>query len=377
MKLSLRKKIMGMIVLVGGLLLLLALAVIWTLGYRHRVAEQGAGFQREAAHVAGSIWRVVDADISKLNDLIVIGDLAVLAAAEARSGPSVAEVESRWKMLPPTDPAVRAVLENPLAAKLRRFQQVNPLVVELLVADGEGRLIAATGKTSDYDQSDETWWRQARTLGAGEAVLEGLALDQSAGVFSLDLALPVTDADGRGVGALKAVLNVSPLFAGISVLASHEHAVGEVVGSDGRILLRLSDKDFLPSGKTLPPEVMTRIAQGAPGWFLAEFHGRGQTLVGFAPVKFLGLRNSQGSVAGEPSYVVVHEPASAVLAPLLQRAWVLMIAGAAIILACAGVTMFLVGRNFLTPLEILENAAAALAATACRGLHPRGGGPGR
>ncbi len=374
MKLSLRKKIMGMIVLVGGLLLLLALAVIWTLGYRQRVAEQGTGFQNEATHVAGSMRRVVESDVSRLNDLMVIGNLAELAAAESRPLASVAEMEARWKTWSATEPAVTAVLNNPLADKLRLFQAVNPLVVELIVADATGRLIAATGKTSDYDQSDESWWRDAALLGAGDAVLEGLAFDQSAGVFSLDFALPLRNVEGGLVGVLKAVLNVSPLFAGVSVMAAHEDAVGEVVGSDGRILLRLSDKDFLPSGKVLPSELMARIRTGGPGWFFADLNGGGQKLAGFAPVQFLGVRDRAGNVTGESSYVLVHEPASVVLAPLLQRACVLMIAGAGIILVCGGVTMFLVGRNFLTPLEILENAAAALAATAGPGLQSAGSG---
>lgn len=370
MKLSLRTKIMSMIVLVGGLLLFLALAVIWTLGYQQRVAEQGAGFQSEAAHVARSIGRVVEADISQLNDLIVVGDLAALAALDDRAALPVAEIEARWRDLAGDDPLVLGILENPLAAKLRVFNTVNPLVVEMLVADTAGRLIAATGKTSDYDQSDETWWQGAMRLRGGEAVLEGLALDESAGVFSLDLALPLIGSEGRPVGVLKAVLNVSPLFAGVSVFSSPSGAVGEVVASDGRVLLRLSDEDFLPSGKSLPASVMATVKSGSPGWFFADLNGSGRSLAGFAPVGFLGVRGLDGYLTGDSCYVIVHESASAVLAPLRQRAWVLMIAGAAIILVCGVVTMVLVGRNFLTPLEILENAASALAATAGQVLHP-------
>jgi hypothetical protein len=196
MKLSLRTKIMGMIVLMGGLLLLLALGVIWTLGYRQRVAEQGESFRGEAGYVASGLRRVIEADIGKLNDLIVIGDVAGLLALNRAMLPT-AELEAEWASLTPEDERVRAVVENPLAATLRAFQRVNSLVVELLVADTEGRLVAATGKTSDYDQSDETWWQTARTLRGGEAVLEGLAIDQSAGVFSLDIALPVIETDGR------------------------------------------------------------------------------------------------------------------------------------------------------------------------------------
>ena len=68
--------------------------------------------------------------------------------------------------MPLDSPEVQSVLHNELAAKLRAFQRANPLFVEILVADSEGRLLAATGKTTDYDQSDESWWRQTMHLRA-------------------------------------------------------------------------------------------------------------------------------------------------------------------------------------------------------------------
>ena len=42
MKLSLRTKLVAVLVLAPVLLLLVAIGVIWTLDYRQRVAEQGA-----------------------------------------------------------------------------------------------------------------------------------------------------------------------------------------------------------------------------------------------------------------------------------------------------------------------------------------------
>jgi sigma-B regulation protein RsbU (phosphoserine phosphatase) len=374
MKLSLRTKIMGMIVLVGALLLMLALSIIWTLGYRQQVAEQGATFRSEAGYVAGSIRHVIDTDISKLNDLIAVGDLA-RALEENRATRPAAEIEAEWSSLAETDPRVRSTLDNSVAAKLNAFRRVNPLVVELLAADTEGRLIAATGKASDYDQSDETWWQKAITLRSGEAVLEGLAIDQSAGVFSLDISLPILDPEGRPVGVLKAVINVAPHFSGLTVFTSEGGVTSEVVSEDGQVVLRLGDRNFVPSGKTLSQAVMQKMRASLPGWFFADWNGAGSKLVGVAPIEFLGVWNQSGRIEGATSFVVVHQPASAVLAPLLQRAWVLMAAGALIILLCGVLTMYLVGRNLLGPLEVLENAAAALTSTASR--TPGGSRSGR
>lgn len=366
MKLSLRTKILGMIVLVGALLLVLALSIIWTLGYRQRVVEQGDTFRGEALYVASGMRRVIEGDISKLNDLIAVGDLARLME-ENRSAQPVAALEAEWTSLPTEDPRVRATIENSVASRLSAFHRANPLIVELLAADTEGRLIAATGKTSDYDQSDETWWQRAITLQSGEAVLEGLAIDQSAGVFSLDISLPIVGADGRAVGVLKAVLNVAPLLSGLSDFSSQEGVASEVISEDGEVILRLGDRNFAPSGKMLAKTLMDKMQVSSPGWLFSEWNGSGSKLIGFAPIRFLGVRDFSGHVEGPASFVVIHKPASAVLAPLLQRAWVLMAAGALIILFCGALTMYLVGKNLLGPLGVLENAAAALTSTAGHG----------
>lgn len=363
MKLSLRTKIMGMIVLVGALLLMLALAVIWTLGYRQRVVEQGDTFRGEASYVASGMRRVIEGDISKLDDLIAVGDLARLME-ENRSAQPLASLETEWASLPVEDPRVRATIENPVASRLSAFHRVNPLIVELIVADAEGRLIAATGKTSDYDQSDETWWQKAISLQSGEAVLEGLAIDQSAGVFSLDISLPIVSADGRPVGVLKAVLNVAPLLSGLSDFTSLSGVASEVVSEDGRIILRLGDRDFAPSGNMLAKSLMEKMQASSPGWLFSEWNGSGSKLIGFAPIRFLGVRDGAGHVVGPAGFVVIHKPAGEVLAPLLQRAWVLMAVGALIIFLCGFLTVYLVGKNLLGPLGVLENAAAALTSTA-------------
>ncbi len=112
---------------------------------------------------------------------------------------------------------------------MRTFRSYNPLLGEILVADAQGRLLAATDKTTDYDQADESWWQQAMNLRPGEAVLEGLAVDQSAHIFSFDIALPLFAKNKeRPVGVLKAVVNASPLFASVPVFAADSGAVGEV-----------------------------------------------------------------------------------------------------------------------------------------------------
>lgn len=230
MNLSLRTKLMSLIVLAGVLLLLVGLGVIWTVGYQQRVSTQGEVFQDEAAHVAHNLRQVTLDSVKNLQALVVSGEVASLARRTAVLPEPAHVVEARWAGLAHDSVDLEVILKNPLSDKLRSFREYNPLLGEVLVADAQGRLVAASGKTSDYDQSDEAWWQQAMTLRPGEAVLDGLAHDQSAGIFSFDISLPlfVKNVD-RPVGVLKAVVNASPLFASVPVFSADSGALGEVV----------------------------------------------------------------------------------------------------------------------------------------------------
>jgi len=76
---------------------------------------------------------------------------------------------------------------------------------EVYITNRYGANAAQTGRTSDYRQDDEEWWKRARDDGVYIADLE---YDESAGVFSTDVCVRVTDDVGRFMGVIKAVLNI-------------------------------------------------------------------------------------------------------------------------------------------------------------------------
>ncbi|HET7239358.1 MAG TPA: SpoIIE family protein phosphatase, partial [Terrimicrobiaceae bacterium] len=77
----------------------------------------------------------------------------------------------------------------------------------------------------------------------------------------------------------------------------------------------------------------------------------------------LGLFGLDQQIYGDPLYVIVHAPASEILAPLRQRAAVLAIAGTLIILASLALVIYLAEKMILAPLKTLSGAAEAMAAT--------------
>ncbi len=373
MKLSLRTKLMAVLVLAPVLLLLAAIGAIWTVDYQQRVAEKGGMFRGEAIQVARSLRLAVERSIGSLNELLSLGDVVGLLQSEEGEQVDLSsefwkartrQIDSQWSSLRLDSPQIQAVLNNALAARLRDFGRKNWLFAELIVADREGKLVAATSRPEDYDQSDETWWREGMRLSPGQAVLEGFHYDESVGVLALEIALPIVpEALGSPIGVLKAVVNVSTLLGSVTVLSTASEAQAEVVGKGDSILLQLSDMSFVPTGDKISAEAARQLQPDRPGWFISALNGGEASMVGFAPVRLLGIFGSDQEIHGDPVHVIVHTPASTILAPLRQRAAVLVTAGALIILACLGVVIYLAQKTILSPLKTLSKAAEAMAAT--------------
>ena len=80
---------------------------------------------------------------------------------------------------------------------------------EIILTNSYGVNIAQTGKTTDYLQSDEQWWELAKQNGM--FISEG-HYDQSADVYSADIAFRVDGDRAEFLGVIKAVTNVDLVF---------------------------------------------------------------------------------------------------------------------------------------------------------------------
>lgn len=378
MKWSLRTKIIAIVVLAGALPLLLALAALEVSGYRYLTRAKGTAYEREASHIALTLDRILGRDIKNLTSLISLGQIPQLipeinARVFPPEGKAVKDLDASWAGLSSTSPEVQRITDNELAKKLRAFQRVHPLFVEVIAADSQGRLVAATGKTTDYDQSDESWWQKAMTLSEGAAFLEGLAFDSSSQTFSLDVALPVHGASPTGtpIGVIKVVINASALFASLPVKSPDFEAAVKVVDRNGRIILQLSDEKFVPDDSAISNKAAVNLNPKRAGWFLAPLSDGDKQMVGFAPFNLLGVSGPDGLISNEPLYVVVSNRASAVLFPLTIQLLGAGLGGIILIVVCSGVGLYLAQRNVIRPLIILRNATESLAATTQLQQGPR------
>ena len=131
----------------------------------------------------------------------------------------ISQLDNRWQDSDPDEQNSVAynLIHNEVGDIIRQFIQddINSeskfKCAEIIVTNTYGANVAQSGKTTDFRQNDETWWQEAKEHGI--FLSEG-GFDESAGVYSSDIAIQILDKEGRFIGVLKTVINVESVTSG-------------------------------------------------------------------------------------------------------------------------------------------------------------------
>jgi len=131
----------------------------------------------------------------------------------------IKQVDERWQSSDPDDPDSIAyyLINNEGAQIIRQVMQEDMdseskfKFAEIFITNVYGANVSQSGKTTDYRQDDEQWWQEAKKHGI--FLSEG-GFDESAGVYSTDIAIQVLDREGRFIGVLKSVISLEPISSG-------------------------------------------------------------------------------------------------------------------------------------------------------------------
>lgn len=234
---------------------------------------------------------------------------------------AIPAMEVKWPSLDTSSPELKAILDNSASAFLRRYSAIEKSFREIMVTDYLGRLVAATGKTSDYYQADEDWWKESYGDGRrGSVYIGDIGYDSSARVYSMELAQPFVQPDGGVVGVIKVVVNaqdihslIGSVHAGPSASAALIHAKGSVISAPGYSIL---DQATYPG--TL--DILT-----------ARERGRRYFVADTSPAAIYGLaeKNFQDAYPHLNWIVVINAPVGAALGPLpqLRRYFMALVVG--------------------------------------------------
>ena len=185
-------------------------------------AELREAFGRHLTQIADRTAAATDAYVCRT--VVEVGRLAsvpavrAVAAAASREEPDpewVLELDSQWRGVEGPPPALWAPMDNAATRFLREVVADDPIYREILLTDRHGRLVAASGISSDYYQGDEPWWRDVADtgqLGVGDVIF-----DESARVFGLEMSTPVFSGETASaiVGIMKAIVDIRELLAAV------------------------------------------------------------------------------------------------------------------------------------------------------------------
>ena len=142
-----------------------------------------------------------------------------------------------WPTMSESDPRMARVLKNPLVGLLRQIQSIDPRLTQLLITDRFGQTIAATGRTKDFYQGDETWWMQSYNNGQGSVLVEAVNYDEGLQPYDVSLSIPIRR-KGQVVGILRTELDIGR-WAGAQTRSIGEFSASSMlVQDDGTIQYR-------------------------------------------------------------------------------------------------------------------------------------------
>ena len=355
MTVRIRLKLALLLIAVAVVPLALALTtMIW--GGRELRAE-AIGHERHSVAYAQAMGLKISLvkDIQKLG-LALEADSTVTAFLEAprerMSEDALWHLDAAWGSLPDDAPEMRKVLRNSIADRLRAFQLNDHRLVEILVADSNGELVAATGRTEDYDQSDEEWWQLSYADGKGTICVPKIHEDPSAGVWSVDLCIPIVS-DKRVLGVAKAVVDVSQWFRGTEAIIGMHDAVGRLVAADGTIIY---PRPASGEPTTLDDWRGDITQMGKPGWRLTQ--GKIQA---YAPVILPGRIGMMPVHQGSQWLVVLEAPEVALLAETRSLTWWMLATGMVVIAVIFLGGLYVVDRSVAARIRRLTSVARDVA----------------
>lgn len=231
---------------------LVAIGAVIVLGVGQSQLRTAFGLQlsQVAEHTAAAVdaymfRRIIDA--SMMGRVPTLRQAAASGSAAPFDASHVRQLDRAWQAAGAVPAGLGSVLTTDAAAFLRDTTRHDPIYREILLTDRFGRLVAASNVTTDYDQADEAWWREAFDDGEqGRVSVTDVRWDESARVYAFEIAVPVPDPSSERIaGVLKVVADIREMLASV---ASVE------VGLTGEALLIRPDGSIVFSRHAVDPD---------------------------------------------------------------------------------------------------------------------------
>ena len=243
----LNKRVLAVFLVVGLPILALGIGIVLALGQARLTESYGRHLAQVAQQTASSVDAYVFRRLLDVSLIARTPDLrrdARLASARTFVPAETDALDKAWQQPGARPDALAALLQTPVSRYLADIVAHDRIYRELLLSDRHGRLVAASGPTTDYFQGDEDWFKTA-IEGSGQVMVTDVRWDESARVHAVEIAVPVPEPESDVLaGVLKVVTDSREMLAAVG---------GVEFGASGQAMLLRENGTIVFSRRTSDP----------------------------------------------------------------------------------------------------------------------------
>ena len=291
---GIRRKIIIIFLLIG-LVPLFSASMLSFFSSQNALKQAIGSSQRDLAiEVMDKIDKEMNYVFVLARNWVNIPQIVHVATAAKQQAPEALLAE--WQKNELTENATAVLLKQLRSTTQDRFR-------EIFVTDSRGYVIAATNRTSDFDQgpsddppAGEPWWAAAVANAEHWGEVD---YDESAGVYAVDIAVRIVS-NGEVIGVLKAVYNMEKIQHFVDAASKGETWRYELVNRDGLIIAtRAEERDsILKEGSTV-------IISGADHKTLSGESGFTTGIDPHGSEVLVGYAQTRGREFGHPAWMVL------------------------------------------------------------------------
>ncbi|MFH1868437.1 MAG: ATP-binding protein [Candidatus Omnitrophota bacterium] len=145
-------------------------------------------------------------------------------------------IDKQWVEAPDDAPLIKEYLNSEASRTLKDVIKDDREMAELFITDIHGGLAASSGRTSDFYQADEDWWKKAFNNGKGDVFIGDIDYDESSGALSFTIAVPIKDEGGGLIGIAKGVVDIKSFFSSLAEFSVGDTGHAILTNKHGRII---------------------------------------------------------------------------------------------------------------------------------------------
>ncbi|MEK7280065.1 MAG: cache domain-containing protein, partial [Nitrospirota bacterium] len=361
-KTGLRKKIFAFFIsfiLIGIISWALSLFFVYFFGSKIIKETIGSNFQTLAIETSKKLELMINQYTYEVRTLAgseeVIVDVEKADQVLRQGGVDDAKViEKDWPSAYEDDLQVRRFTKSRTAERLKKALRSD--IVEIIVTNEKGILLAATEKPEHYYYGDEGWWRS--TFSKRKTILSDIFFSKERGGYFFAISSPIIKNE-RPIGVIRFTYDVELLSESVisASIGETEHTM--LASSDGTLLFC---PIFSIGTHNLKDKLKSAIFKNAPGWAAttADIHYPGKDAInGFSPVN-MTMTMGPENFGGKNWYIFTSQDPDETYKPVWGMLKWIAIAGISGGVLGLGM-MFLLGfvliQRIVRPINLLQEKA--------------------